>query len=299
MCSRTRLIAAAVGFACLPGMALAATADTPRIGAATGLKGQVSATIDSQPSHAVKSGEQVFGGERIKTGAASSMVVQFLDNSTFQIGPNADVVINPSQVKPVAGSAVRSMTVDSGAFRAIAALTSVNSQTILSTSVGAFATGAGVVVGEVSPQRIAIFPIDGPGTFVYSTKSLTVPKGGALIADIATGTARVVTATAADPATTALMADAMAQLGGPATATAGAAPVGYVMQPVAGIATTGDGYIDAMGGTQSKEEIPPETQVAAVAPTPPNLGPPTPPAPPPPPHFPPPPMPPAPPASPP
>ena len=278
--SRTRLIAAAIGLACLPGFALAAAIDTPRIGAATSLKGQVTAVIDGQPSHAVKNGEEVYGGERIRTGPGSSMIVAFLDNSTFQIGPNANVVINPSQVQPVAGTTVRSVQVNAGAFRSVLALGSGNSQTIIATSAGAFTSGAAVVVGEVTPQRVVIFPIDGPGTFVYSSSSLSVPKGGALVADLGSGQAHTIPTVASDPATAALLADSMSLLGGaaPATAQAGpAGPVGYVTQPttaVAGISTFGDGYIDAAGGTESKEEIPPETQVAAQPPMPPVQPPP-------------------------
>lgn len=281
--SRTRLIAAAVGFACLPGLAMAAAVDTPRIGAAAGLKGQVTAVIDSQAPRAVRNGDAILGGERIKTGPGGSLMVEFLDNSTFQIGPNADVVINPSAVQPVAGASVRSVMVNAGAFRSITALASTNSQTIISTSVGAFTSSAGVVVGQVTPQRLVLFPIDGPGNFVYSAKSLTVPKGGALIADVGTGSARAVPAAAADPATTALMAEAMTQLGGSQTAAQQAAgastPVGYVTQPtgaVAGIATLADGYLNTAGGAQSKEEIPPETQVAAAQqpPSPPSQPPP-------------------------
>jgi hypothetical protein len=274
--SRTRLIAAAVGLACLPGLACAAAIDTPRIGAATTLKGQVTAVIDSQPAHSVKTGEEVYGGERIRTGPGSSLIVEFLDNSTFQIGANADVVINPSQVQPVAGTTVRSVQVNAGSFRSITALGSTNSQTIISTSAGAFTSSAGVVVGEVSAQRVVIFPIDGPGTFVYSANSISVPKGGALVADLGTGQAHAIQTVATDPAVSQLMAEAMSQLGtaAPVTAQAGAsAPVGYVAQPtgaVAGIATTADGYIDTSGGTESKEEIPPQTEVAAVGPPPPQ-----------------------------
>jgi hypothetical protein len=268
--SGTRLIAAAVGFACLPGLALAAAAvDTPRIGSAAVLKGQDTATIDSQPPHAVKSGEEVYSGEHIRTGPNASLTVEFLDNSSFQVGANSEVVINPSQVQPIRGGSVRSVAVNAGGFRSVTALGAANSQLIVATATGAFTSDAPVVVGEVTPLRVAIFPIGGPGTYVYASQSVTVPAGGALIADTGTGRAYAVPSVAANPATTALMADAMGTLGSVAAPMPASAsgPIGYVSQPttaVAGVATSADGYIDAAGGTESKEEIAPETQVAAA-----------------------------------
>lgn len=270
--SLTRLIAAAAVFALAPGLALAAAVDTPRLGTTLVVKGQVAATIDKQPPHVMRNGEDVLGGERISTGFGSSAVIRFLDNSTFQIGPNASVVLNPAAVRPINGGAVRSVTVDAGAFRSVTAMTAAYSQTIVTTRAGAFTSGAAVVVGEASSQRIALFPIDGPGTFVYAGGSLEVPKGGALIADPSGGRARTVVQVAADPATTALMADAMNQLGPQtavptATAATAAGPVDYLAHPtgaVAGLVTDSRGYIDSQGGALSKEEIAPETQVAAV-----------------------------------
>jgi hypothetical protein len=267
--SRTRLIAAAVGFSCLPGLALAAAVDTPRIGSAAALKGRVTAVIDSQRPHVVKSGEELYSGERITTGPNASMTVEFLDNSSFQIGANGDVVINPSQVQPVHGNTVRSVVVNAGSFRSITALGAANSALIVGTATGAFTSSAAVVVGEVTPMRVAIFPIGGPGTYVYASQSVTVPAGGALIADTGTGHAYAVPAVAANPATTALMADAIGSLGGaPVTTQASTSgSIGYVAQPtgnVAGVMASADGYIDALGGTASKEEIPAETQVAAA-----------------------------------
>jgi hypothetical protein len=286
--SRTCLLAAAAALMCLPRLAMATAGDPPSIGAAAAVKGTVTGVLDDQAPHAVRNGDDVLAGERLTTDAGSSMTIRFADASTFEIGPNATIIVNPLDIKPVKGAAVKSVMVESGAFRSMAGTAAANAQTVIGTHLGAFTSSAAVVVGEVTPQRVALFPADGPGNFTYPAGSLAVPAGGAAIAESDSGNAVTIQRIAGDPATTALMGEAMAQLGA-ATTTAQQKPplppraptaVGYVEAPVGALATAvgPDGFIDTAGATLAKEETTPETEVAAAEQSPP-VAPPLPPLP--------------------
>lgn len=306
--SRSRLLAATAAIALLPGLAMAAAGDA-RIGAAAAIKGTVTGAVDDQAPQALHNGDAVLTGERLTTGPGASMTVQFADKSTLEIGPNASVIVNPLDIKPVKGGTVKSIMVESGAFRALAGSAAANSQTVIGTHLGAFTSKAAVVLGDVTPQRVALFPADGPGNFTYPSGSLEVPAGGAVVAESDTGNASVVPKIAGDAATTALMGDAMAQLGGaanptppatgvatatatpaasqpgtaaptPPAATAANAGVGYVEAPVGALASAvgPDGYIDTEGATLTKVETTPETEVQVAEQNPP-LAPPLPPLP--------------------
>jgi len=250
--------------------AVAMAADASRIGVAMAVTGKVTVVGDDQkPSHALRARDAVFAGESLTTATGGSAVVEFRDHSTFEIAPQGWIVLAPFDANPAPRGLVKSVMVEAGAFRSIDGAGS--SRTIIATPQGAFTGHGAVVVGQVTPQRVVVFPVDGAGSFTYVSGKVDVPAGGAVVAESDTGTAVGLTHVADDAAMTGLMAEALDQLGHVAAApTRTAGRVGHGVRPIGRIASTfvsavgADGYIRNIHPGQGKQETQPETEVRAT-----------------------------------
>jgi hypothetical protein len=85
---------------------------------AAAVKGEVKATTPPEKAaHALKSGDKVFMGDKIETGADSHLQVLLLDQTVFTLGPSSSItvdefVFDPNNVENKAGMV-------KGIFRAV------------------------------------------------------------------------------------------------------------------------------------------------------------------------------------
>jgi hypothetical protein len=90
-------------------------------GAAGGVQGEVLLASAGLPSGAigkqVKSGESIFIGDRIRSGAESGLQVMLLDETVFTIGADSDVTIDTFVYDPATGAGQLAATLGKGAFR--------------------------------------------------------------------------------------------------------------------------------------------------------------------------------------
>lgn len=112
---------------CLPllaailSMAGAAAAQPQQAGAAGGVQGEVLLASAGLPAgaigRAVKSGESIFIGDRIRSGGESGLQVLLLDETVFTIGADSDVTIDQFVYDPGTGAGKLAATLGKGAFR--------------------------------------------------------------------------------------------------------------------------------------------------------------------------------------
>lgn len=108
-------VIALAGLACLTG---AGTAWAQQAGVAAAVRGQVEiAERSGAVGRLVKSGEPIFLGNAIKSGAESGLQILLLDETTFTIGPNSELTIDEFVFDPKTSVGKVSASVAKGVFR--------------------------------------------------------------------------------------------------------------------------------------------------------------------------------------
>lgn len=82
-----------LGLALLPAMVDAATPSIGRVSQMTGDRLGYAEALGA-PARALKPGDPVFAGERIRTGADTLLQVEFTDKGRFTLGPNAEFEVS-------------------------------------------------------------------------------------------------------------------------------------------------------------------------------------------------------------
>lgn len=106
-----------MGFA---GRAFAADGHPTQAGIAAEVKGEVhAATFPGKTAHRLKSGDEIFMGDKIETGADGQLQILLLDQTVFTLGPLSTITVDeflydPENAKDNAG-------VVRGVFRAVSA----------------------------------------------------------------------------------------------------------------------------------------------------------------------------------
>jgi hypothetical protein len=139
MLNQPRLPRSGFRFALSLAAALAATmvvlapaqglAQQSRIGVAAQVKNQVNATLSGQ-TRTLNLGNNVFAGERIRTGQASTAQLTFLDQTNLTIGSQSDVVLDRFVYDPNRGAGNVALSATQGALRFISGAQNSNSYRI-------------------------------------------------------------------------------------------------------------------------------------------------------------------------
>jgi hypothetical protein len=121
------MVAAAAAFIALA--PTASFAQQSRIGVAAQVKNQVSATL-SGATRTLGLGNNVFAGERIRTGQASNAQLTFLDQTNLTIGSQSDVVLDRFVYDPNRGTGNVALSQTQGALRFISGAQNPNAYRI-------------------------------------------------------------------------------------------------------------------------------------------------------------------------
>lgn len=115
------LIAALLSLAlCSGARAQAPAGGLTNIGIAAAVRGAVNALAPGQPAgRVIGSGKPVYLNDRITTGADSRLQILLLDETTFTLGPNSDMVLDEFVYDPKTSAGKVSAKIAAGAFRFI------------------------------------------------------------------------------------------------------------------------------------------------------------------------------------
>lgn len=101
--------------------AAAVAAEGDQAGVAGAVRGAVSQisyqTPDADSGRDVSSGDEVFLGDRIVTGGESGLQILLLDETTFTVGPNSNLVIDEFVYNPESGEGSLAASITRGALR--------------------------------------------------------------------------------------------------------------------------------------------------------------------------------------
>lgn len=164
-----RLIAAIGCTISLAASALAqAPAEPARVGVAAAVRGEVQLAAFAGPRAVGKiaaSGDQIFIGDRITTGAQGTLQIMLLDETVFTIGPNAVLVIDEFIYDPRTDSGKVTASVVKGTFRFVTGRVARKTPSDMEVrlpvaSIGVRGTS---VAGETDGTRATVVLL-GPGT---------------------------------------------------------------------------------------------------------------------------------------
>lgn len=150
-------------------------------GVSAAVRGEVQLVAAAAPrgtpaGRRVASGEPIFMGDRIGTGAESGLQLMLLDETTLTIGPNAAVTVDEFVYDPARGSGKVGLTVTRGAFRFITGKVARNEpQNVeIRTPSGTLGIRGTIVVGRIDEGGRAVIALAGPGP----NNNLGAPRGG-------------------------------------------------------------------------------------------------------------------------
>ncbi|MDD5227082.1 MAG: FecR domain-containing protein [Candidatus Omnitrophica bacterium] len=79
----------------VPGNLLAKVNGSTQAGVAAAVKGEVSAmTPSAKAAHPLKSGDKIFMGDKIETGAGGQLQILLLDQTVFTLGPLSTITVD-------------------------------------------------------------------------------------------------------------------------------------------------------------------------------------------------------------
>ncbi|MFH1804941.1 MAG: FecR domain-containing protein [Pseudomonadota bacterium] len=113
---KSGLVAAAVSFATLPGIAMAERGEQAGVSAA--VKGTVElAAAAGAVGRKVESGEAIYLGDLITSSAESGMQILLMDETVFTIGPNSEIAIDDFVYDPATGNGRLTASMTRGVMR--------------------------------------------------------------------------------------------------------------------------------------------------------------------------------------
>lgn len=96
----------------------AETPEAVQAGVAASVEGDVKATTPPEKSaHRLKSGDPIFMGDKIETGAEGQLQIQLLDETVFTLGPLSTITVDEFVYDP--GNAEGKANMVKGLFRAV------------------------------------------------------------------------------------------------------------------------------------------------------------------------------------
>lgn len=101
------------------GILFAASAGPAQAGVAAAVKGQVTALPEGAIEHPLKSGDKIFQGDTIKTGADGRLQVLLLDSTVFTLGPLSAVKMDEFVYDPATDDGKVKASMLKGIFRVV------------------------------------------------------------------------------------------------------------------------------------------------------------------------------------
>jgi hypothetical protein len=112
------LIVLGIAVAGLPGSVFAEDSESMQAGVAAAVKGEVSAmTPSAKAAHPLRSGDKIFMGDKIETGADSQLQILLLDETVFTLGPLSTITVDEFLYDP--GNTEDKASLVKGVFRAV------------------------------------------------------------------------------------------------------------------------------------------------------------------------------------
>src|SRR5262245_48240210 len=147
--------------------AIAQTGAPSRVGVAAAVMGDVKLAAATVPSAraigAIRSGQEVFLGDRIATGPTGTLQVLLLDQTVFTIGPDASVTIDEFVFDPSSGQGRLDAAV-SGSFRFVTGRIAGNNPENMKVRMPVGTMGIrGTVVAGQADQNHSLVVLLGPG----------------------------------------------------------------------------------------------------------------------------------------
>ncbi len=91
-------------------------------GRVTAMKGSVWARSGDSPEHNLHLGDRIYSGDRIRTGSGARVTLLFEDESRFDLGPSADMVVGKYVFNPGREESSFTSRIVKGAFRFLSGL---------------------------------------------------------------------------------------------------------------------------------------------------------------------------------
>ena len=189
----TKAMLAATAFGLVPH---AASAD--KIGVASATKNDVQGIFGATP-RSLAPGSEIFANERVRTGAAATAQLLFLDQTSLSIGPQSEVKLDHFVYNPNSGAGNLALSASKGAFRFVSGAQNPTSYSITTpvATIGVRGTICDLMLA--GPQAAAGQPqmalVGVQGTCfakLPSGQTIELPPGKALIV-FADGRSQVVT----------------------------------------------------------------------------------------------------------
>lgn len=142
----------ALALALIAGPAGAAAAATTTIGTAAAVNPASTSIAPGSASRVIRVGNNVVRDERIRTSAAGSVQLLFVDRTTMSIGPDSDVVLDSYVYNPDASTGRMAVTFGKGLMRFVGGEVTHNGEADIKTSAGVIGIRGGVVLLEAGRQ---------------------------------------------------------------------------------------------------------------------------------------------------
>jgi hypothetical protein len=115
--NRLRLVVVLIVLGSAAGAQTASPAGLTNIGVAAAVRGAVRAAAPNQVGRVIGSGQPVFLNDHVTTGADGRLQLLLLDQTTFTIGPNSDMVLDQFVYDPKTNAGSLSASILKGVFR--------------------------------------------------------------------------------------------------------------------------------------------------------------------------------------
>jgi hypothetical protein len=168
------LLAAALSTPFVSGGALAAS---PKIGVAAAVKNEVN-RVTGSGAQSLSVGSDVYTNERIRTGAASTAQILFLDKTSLTIGPRAELTLDSFVYSPSKGGSGKVvLNAVQGAFRFITGSQNPRSYTVR-TPVGTLGVRGTIVDLVVEGGKVIVILVEGALTMTVNGVNYPLNKPG-------------------------------------------------------------------------------------------------------------------------
>ncbi|HVE15048.1 MAG TPA: FecR family protein [Elusimicrobiota bacterium] len=136
-----------------------------RIGVAASVQGLVRAAPPRAAGRVVSTGKPLYSGERVTTGPDAHVQVMLIDESTFSLGPNSELLLDEFVYDPDSGAGKTAARVTKGAFRFISGRIAAQApeKVKIALPTGTIGIRGTVVMGRVAPDGTATVILGGPG----------------------------------------------------------------------------------------------------------------------------------------
>jgi hypothetical protein len=167
---------ASVAVLALPFLVWSAHAATPKIGVASAIKNEV-ARVAGTSVQPLSVGSDLFTDERIRTGAASTAQILFLDKTSLTIGPRAELTLDRFVYNPSKGTGQVVLNAVQGAFRFVTGSQNPRNYTI-KTPVGTLGVRGTIVDIIVANGQVTVILVEGALTMTVNGKTYSLFKPG-------------------------------------------------------------------------------------------------------------------------